>query len=58
MLQLTSIKSLVCVKLTSLHACATDETTSELVRLVFQLAAQCPQVELHVDGQLVGSSAV
>ena len=57
MLQLTSIQSLVCIKVTGLHPCATDGTSSELARLMYQLAAQCPQVQVHVDGKLIGSSA-
>ena len=57
MLQLTSIQSLVCVKLTGLRPCITDGTSSELARLMYQLAAQCPQVQVHVDGKLIGSPA-
>lgn len=57
MLQLTSIQSLVCIKLTGLCPCATDGTPSELARLMYQLAVQCPQVQVHVDGKLLGSSA-
>ena len=58
MLQLTSIKSLERVKLTNLHPCAKDGTASHLARLMYQLAAQCPQVEVHVDGTLIGLSAL
>lgn len=56
-LQLTSLQSLVCVKLESLHPRAT-RTTSELARLMYQLAVQCPQVQVHVDGDLIGSSTL
>ena len=57
-LQLTSIRNLVCVKLASLRPCATDGTTSQLARLMYQLAVQCPQVQVHVDGELIGSSTL
>ena len=56
MLQLTTLKTLECVKLTNLHPCAEDGTASELARLMYQLAAQCPQVQVYVDGMLIGSS--
>lgn len=55
MLQLTSIKGLECIKLIGLHPCPTDGTTSELARLMYQLAGQCPQVQVHVDEKLMGS---
>ena len=58
MLQLTSIKVLERVKLTNLHPCAKDGTASDLARLMYQLAAQCPQVQVHVDGTLIGSSVL
>ena len=48
MLQLTSITSLRFVNLTNLHPCANDSTASNLIRLIYQLAAKCPQVQVHV----------
>ena len=50
LLQLTSIKALRCLKLTICHPCLSQ---SELARVVYRLA-KCPQVQVHVDGELIG----
>lgn len=57
MLQLTNLKSLERIKLTNLHPCAEEATASELAPLMYQLGAQSPHVQVHVDGTLLGSAA-
>lgn len=53
MLQLTSVRSLSCVELTRLCPCVTDSTVSVLARLMYRLAAKCPQVQVRVDKSLL-----
>ena len=50
MLLLTSVTGLRCVNLKNLRPCAANSTVSVLARLMYQLAAKCPKVKVHVDG--------
>ena len=49
MLQLTSLTGLKRVELTKVRPCVADSTVSVLARLMYQLAAKSPQVNVHVD---------